>query len=362
MPAKTFIDFLGKIKAQDSPFPINVLYGFNEFLGEKVIDAFCSSFIEEKSDFNYRRFYFDSENAADWETIIDEVNSSSFFVQSRKIVVATIREEKFIALKAAEKEILKKYIEKPNPNSILVIYYSMNLSKDDYKQVKRTKIDKLLKAFNAPHTFTVDLDNIRDHEVKRYIQAYLKECGITITADALEKIHEVMDEDFISVLHQLPKLAIAGVTDRGLDSTDIDKMVSGVEAHSIWDLTDALESENTKKYLKTLDYLFLHGSKPALIIGTLVTHYNKLYIAKFLLKRNWRTGDVGAALGQHRFFLDKFIHSARSISDAQMQKILRLIYQLDFESKTSAEDFARLSLQTFAFRTRLGGAQPPFIS
>lgn len=348
-----YFSFVNSIKAGKGEFPVNILFGYNEFLGEKIIEAFCTGFIEEKSDFNYRRFYFDSENEADWETIIDEANSSSFFIRSRKLIVATIREEKYITLLKSDKELLKRYMEKPNPNSILVIYFSLNLMKDDYKQVKKLKIDKLLKEWDSPHTNAVNLDSISDNEVKAYIQSYLKGCGISITASALDKINEIKDDDFISVLHQLPKLAIADIEHKGLDSEDIDKIITGVEAHSIWDLTDAIEVEDAGKYLKTLNYLFLHGIKAALIIGTLVTHYNKIYIAKFLLKHKWPAGEIGKALGQHPFFLNKFIHSARTFSDKRLLQILNIIYQLDYESKTSGEGSARLSLQNFTFLIKL---------
>jgi len=348
-----FFDFLNRVEAGKEQLPINILYGFNEFLGEQIIRAFCKTFIEEKNDFNYRRYYFDNENESGWEDVIDEANSSNFFIQSRKIIVATIREEKQLTLKKDDKEILKNYMKNPNSNTILIIYISLNLMKDDYKQFKKLKVDKLLKEFASPHTCGVDLDGIREAEVKRYIQAYLKESGISITASALEKIIEIKDDDFISVLHQLPRLAIADIRDRGLDSEDIDKMVTGVEAHSIWDLTDAIENEDTKKYLKVLQYLFINGIKATLIIGTLVTHYNKIYIAKFLLKRNMHPDEIGKALGQHPFFLTKFINSARRFSEKRLQHILRLIYLLDYESKTSGEESARLSLQNFAFRIKL---------
>ncbi|MCX6581425.1 MAG: DNA polymerase III subunit delta [Candidatus Aminicenantes bacterium] len=353
MAEAAFFDFLNKIAARKESFPVTILYGFNEFLGEKIIDAFCSNFIEAKNDFNFRRYYADIEGEANWEEITSEANSSSFFLQSRKIIVVTIREEKYLTIKKNEKEILKEYAAHPNANTILVIYISLNLIKDDYKQVKKLKIDKLLKELDSPRMYSVDLDRIQEREVKNYIQSYLKACGVSITANALDKLMETREDDVVSVLYQLPKLAIADVQGGSLDSGDIDAMITGVEAHSIWDLADAIENEDAPRYLKILSYLFTNGIKAALIIGTLITHYNKIYIAKFLLKRKMSAGEIGRALEQHPFFLDKFIHSARNFSEKRLHDILEIIYNLDYESKTSGEDSARLSLQNFAFRIRL---------
>ncbi|UCH94061.1 MAG: DNA polymerase III subunit delta [Candidatus Aminicenantes bacterium] len=357
MPEVSFFSFLDQVKTGKETFPVTILYGFNEFLGQKIIRAFCDTFLVEKSEFNYRRYYFDSEyNETSWEEIISEANTSSFFVQSRKIIVVTIRDEKKITLQKYDGELLKTYLAKPNPNTILVIYISLNVIKDDFQQVKRQKINKLLKALNSPHLYSIDLDKISDLEVRKYIQRYLKDVGMSITASALDKIMETRDDDFISLLYQLPMLEIAAVENKSIDSEDIDKFITGVEAHSIWDLTDAIESEDAEKYLKILKYLFMNGIGATLIIGTLVTHYNKIYIAKFLLKQKFPVREIGRVLGQHPYFLNKFIHSTRSFSEKRLQHILRLIYDLDYESKTSGEESARLSLQNFAFRAKLMGA------
>jgi DNA polymerase-3 subunit delta len=354
MPEVTFFNILERIKTGKETFPVTILYGFNEFLGEKIIQASCKTFLEEKNDFNYRRYYFDPEyDETSWEEIISEAKSSSFFVQSRKIIVVIIRDEKKISLKKPDEELVAAYLKKPNPNTILVIYVSLNLMKDDFQQVKKQKITKFVKEFNSPACFVVDLDNISEIEVRRYIQRYLKDSGRTITASALDKIMEVGAENYMSVLYQLPMLEIAEVESGTIDSEDIDKLITGVEAHSIWDLTDAIESEDAEKYLKILKYLFMNGIKATLIIGTLVTHYNKIYIAKFLLKQKFSVQEIGKVLGQHPYFLNKFIQSTRGFSEKRLQQIIRMIYDLDYESKTSGEESARLSLQNFTFRIRL---------
>jgi DNA polymerase-3 subunit delta len=354
MPNVSFFSLLEQIRTGKKTFPVTVLYGFREFLGQKIIHAFSDTFLLDKSEFNYRRYYFDSEYAdTSWEEIISEANTSSFFVQSRKMIVVTIREEKKINLQKYDLNLVKNYVRNPNPNTLLVIYISLNANKDDFQQIKRQKISKLLKELNSPHCYSINLDNIPDSEIRRYIQNFLKNAGRTITASALEKIMEVNEEDSVSVLYQLPMLEIAAVENSSIDSEDIDKMITGVEAHSIWDLTDAIEGEDAQKYLKILKYLFINGIGASLIIGTLVTHYNKIYIAKFLLKQNFPAQEIGRALGQHPYFLNKFISSARNFSEKRLQHILRLIYDLDYESKTSGEESARLSLQNFAFRIKL---------
>lgn len=349
----TFFEFLERMKTGDRNLAFVALHGFNEFLGEMAIQSLCEHFLESKSDFNYRRFYFDAEGSASWEEIISEAKSSSFFIQARKILVSVIREEKWIGLNKSDRQLLKDYFSNPNPSAVLVLYFSLNTTKDTHKQIKKSKISPLLSELDVPQGISIDLDRISERAVTEYIKRYLKERGITITASALEKVIELKGEDYASIINQLPKFEIFQHPENSLDAQDIEKILTGIEPHSIWDLTEAIENEDVVKYLLILKYLFINGVKPTFILGTLITHYNKIYTAKFLLKHNFPVPDIGKVLQQPYFILNKFIASVKRFSERRLQRILKIIYQMDLEMKTGGEELARISLQNFIFQIKL---------
>ncbi len=266
-----------------------------------------------------------------------------------------IRETRKLTIDKTSKDLLKKYIQNPNLNSTLITYLSLNTMKDDFKQLKKQKITALLKDLESPHTLAVDLDNLYEREVKNYIKSYLKQRGITITPAAVEKILEMKGDDLASIINQMNKFEIADIAgeERVLDADDVDWVITGIESHSIWDLTEAIEIEDIPKYLKVLQYLFVNGIKPAFIIGTLITYYNKIFTAKFLMKQKYSASEIGKALQQPSFILDKFIRSVRNFSKARLLAILDIIYKLDYESKTASEDSACISLQNFIFQVKL---------
>ena len=80
MPSHSFFEFFNSLDNKNDVKPVNFFYGFNEFMGEVLIRKISSGFLEEKSDFNFRRFYFDSDDAHSWPQIIEEAKSSSFFL------------------------------------------------------------------------------------------------------------------------------------------------------------------------------------------------------------------------------------------------------------------------------------------
>jgi DNA polymerase III delta subunit len=70
------------------------------------------------------------------------------------------------------------------------------------------------------------------------------------------------------------------------------------------------------------------------------------------MKHHFSIPDIGKVLQQPPFILNKFIAQVRNFSDFKIQEALKLIYELDYESKTCGEDSARISLQNFIFQVK----------
>jgi len=352
MPEAAFFPFLNRLQAEKKCPPLLLLYGFNEFLGEQIVAAVARAFGQERSEFNFKRYYFDGESEASWEEILDEANSSSFFLSAQRVLTLVLRDEKKVALNAAAKKAFAAYLQKPNPHAILIVYVSLDLSRDEFKRVKKEKLSRLREALESPHTVSIDLDRIGEGEIKAFIKSTLNERKIAISAGAIDRIQEIMADNFISILHQLPKLEAAAAKSLSIGSEQVDELITGVSSHSIWDLTEAIEREDAAAYLDILKYLCINGGKPSFIIGTRISSYPKIYTAKFLLRRRFSTADIGRVLQQPPFILNKFIALVRNFPDAKIQGVLDLIYRLDYESKTSGEESARLSLQSFIFQVK----------
>jgi DNA polymerase III delta subunit len=347
-----FFAFLNRIASRKDLPPVIILFGFNEFLGEKILHSLAQGVLQEKNEFNYKRYYFDDEENR-WDEIISEARSSSFFFSSRKILAAVIRDEKRLTVHPAEKKVIQQYVQNPNPHTSLVVFVSLDLLRDDFKQIRKTKLAVFLKVFDSPASVMIDLDRTSESDIKEYIKQYLRDRKITITASAIERMLEIKGDDFISVLQQLPKLEVAVAQSKSLDTEDIDEMITGISSHSIWDLTEAIELEDVPRYLNILKYLFINGIRPSFIIGTLIAHYHKIYTAKFLLRQHFSFQDIGQVLQQPAFVLNKFMALVKDFPDFKIQEILKLIYKLDLESKTGGEDAARVSLQNFIFQVHL---------
>jgi len=333
--------------------PVCLIHGFYEFLGEKVIDRYTRTYLEAKTDFNFRRVYLDEKGNFDWNGLIMELRSSSFFVQSKKLLVVMIRDPQALVIKKADREILKEYLQSPNPHAAMILYVSLPILKDDYQNLKKTKIKALRELLSGPGILTVTLDTLPEGAVVQYVRRELEQMGLRITPDGVEKMLEILGEDPALIIHQLPKFGIYQARDQQIDSRDVEMILTGFQSHSIWDLIRAVEEEDLEGYLGILQYLFMNGYKPVFVLGTLIGHFHKILVAKILLDKRYPVQQIGRLLNQPGFFLQSFIQSVRRFSAGRLARILKVIYRMDYESKTGGENLARLNLQNFLLRLKL---------
>ena len=342
------------LRKQEDSYPVVIIYGFNEFLGEKIIKLLTKIIIKKKNDFNFQRFYFEKDSNLTWQNLIDEVKTSSFFVESKKIVIGVVRESNKFKVNKSDLELLKNYFQNPNKNAIFVVYFSLNLSKDDFKMFYSREIKPFLTKFkDCKNILSVNLDNVKEYEFKKLVFNYFKEKGISISAEAMDKIIDLKGDNYLSFIPQLEKIEVVRKNKDVIDSEDIENNITGLNPHSIWDLSDSLEKNDVKRYLETLNYFFLNGISPSLIIGTLITNYHRIFTAKFLLRHNYPAKDIGRLLNQPSYFLNQFLNKVKNLKEDKLKKILNLIYKLDYSSKTSGEEHTKLLLQNLIFEIKL---------
>ncbi len=332
--------------------PVIFLHGFYEFLGEIALNRLVELFLPEKTEMNYRRCYFDGEEALSWSDLLQEAASASFFVRGRRVLAAVIRERKYLGLPGKEvQQEIQAYLREPNPNTLLVIYLSLDLGRDDYKGLK-SKVDAMRRFLAHDNVLAVDLNRAGGAEISAYARSYFSNQGIKITPAAQERLLDILGNEPAQIIQQLPKLAMAAAESKVIDSGDVDSVITGISSHSIWELTEAVEKGDICAYLNILRFLFRNSIAPTFIIGTLVAYYNRIFIAKFLLQQKFGVSDIGRVLNQPSFLLDSFIRLVKGFSPARIDGVCRLLRRLDGGAKSNGEEWARSALQNLIFELR----------
>lgn len=333
--------------------PVMFLSGYYEFVGEWVIERAARHFLNEINDFNFRRYYQDSDDQATWQEVLSEAGNATFFIQDRKVVVFILRDKARIPPKAEDMEALSAYLEKANSNTLLIIYVSLEFSPDDFKFFKKQKLDTWAAQLDASPAVWVDLDRVESGEIETWIRRQAEQSGVKLGGTALNRMFELWADEPLRLLPHVPKVLASVVPGQEVAVEDVEKLVSGMTTHSIWDLIDAVEKADVQAYMSILKYLIISGVKPPVIVGTLVTHYNKVLMAKMLLRNRVANQEIGRILKQPPFILNRFLKMVSTISEHHMRKILQLLYQLDYESKQAGEASSRLLLETFILELKV---------
>jgi len=348
-------DFFRLMTACDQgrqPAPVVFMHGYYEFLGETVICRLGELFLPEKNDQSYHRYYLDGEEGPGWSEILQEAARPSFFIQTKRMLVLVIRDKKFLSMpgKEVQKEI-KAYLENPNVNALLVVYLSLDLSRDDYKALKG-KIEAFRRFLAHENVLDVDLNRAGSSEIRSYLKSYFNKQDIKISVAAQERLLDILGNEPAAIIQQLPKLSLVAAETKSIDSADVESVITGISSHSIWELTEAVEKGDICAYLKILRFLFRNSIAPTFIIGTLVAYYNRIYLGKFLLQQRFGVQDIGRVLNQPSFLLNSFINLVRGFSMARLQSTCALLRRLDGGAKSNGEEWARSALQNLIFELR----------
>ncbi len=335
------------------PVPLLLLSGYYEFVGEWLIAWAARHFLREVSPLNCRRIYQDGDEACSWAELLAEAGSASFFVQERKLLVYILRDKGKAVPDAQDLQLLLDYVQDPNPNTLIVVYLSLEFSPDDFKLFRKQKLDALAAKLEAGNLAWIDLDQADSREIETWIRSQAEASRVRLGAVAMARMFELWADEPLRLLPHVPKVLASAAPGQEVAVEDVEKLVTGMTTHSIWDLIDAVEKLDVQGYMSILKYLVINGVKPPVIVGTLVTHYNKVLMAKLLQKNRVANAEIGRILKQPPFILNRFLRMVQTVSDAHLRRILQLLYQLDYESKQAGEASAQLLLETFILELKV---------
>jgi len=293
---------------------VMLLSGYYEFVGEWIIGWAAKQFLGEVTQFNLFRYYQDSEESVSWNEVLAEAGSASFFVQDRKVLVLILRDKSKAVPNADEINLLTRYLEKPNPDTLIIVYQSLEFSPDDFKLFRKQKLDPLAEKLAALPLIWIDLDKADSREIETWIRRQAEYADVKLGTVAMNRMFELWADEPLRLLPHVPKVLAAVPPGQEVAVEDVEKLVTGMTTHSIWDLIDAVEQLDVKGYMSILKYLVISGVKPPVIVGTLVTHYNKVLLAKMLQKSRVGSQEIGRILKQPPFILNRFLRMVSTVS------------------------------------------------
>ena len=292
---------------------IYLLYGTNYFLIKREIEKIKLENNIESIDVNN----YNLENTI-LDNILDDALTLSLFSQKKMIIV----DNSYIFTPSVRKkgldhniDLLNKYIENPNPDTILI--FVINEEKID----KKKKIVKLIKINGNVIEFN-EVKNI-DAFIKNELNDY-KMDAVTINSF----VNRVGDNLAI-ITSEIEKLKLYKNDDKIITKDDVFNVCSEQIDVDMNELTNSIVSKNISKSLKIYNELIKQGEEPLQIIIRLANQFRIIYQSKELTKKGYSNKDIADILGIHPYRVKKALEISYKFPSKELLSILKKLSRID---------------------------------
>lgn len=296
--------------------PVYFLMGEEPYYIDKISNYIQNNVLDEvERDFNQTILYGkDSE-------ILDVVSAAKRFPMMANHQVIIVKEAQ--ELKKFE-DILLSYIENPLTSTILVFNYK-------YKSIKKTtKLYKRLEKIGV----TFESKKLRDYEVPKWIEAYVKREGIEISPEGVMMLSEFLGTDLSKIVNEIEKLLISlPENEKKITPAIIERNIGISKDFNQFELTNALGTKNILKANQIVNY-FSKNEKNYPLVVTISALYNFFSsLIKFYVVRKLPRQEIAATLGINPYFIGQYETASKKYSYAKASEIISLLREYDMKSK-----------------------------
>ena len=210
---------------------------------------------------NLTKIKFDLDNRSIFD-LLEELNTSSFFSESKVVVVYNIKED------LADDRLIK-YILNPNPLN----YLFLSIKSDKYNLYESLKKNSLI----------IDNKTLDPKEFEDYVLNVSKSLGYNIEKDALSEIVKRSKDDYNLLNNNLDKILNYKLDYKNININDVNQLITLDLDDNIFNLVDEVIKNNKNKAYDIYKKLVKNNTDYSLILGSLIFKFREMAITKRLI-------------------------------------------------------------------------------
>lgn len=251
--------------------------------------------------------------------MMDVLSAANRFPMMSPVQVVLVKEAQDIP---KEKwELLAKYLEHPQPQTILVFCYRHK------KFDKRSKVYKAIDKVGVVYEHPV----IYDNQLPAWIAQYVKDHGFAITQKAAVLLADHIGVDLGKIANELDKVFVSIKAASTIDEVVIERNVGISKDYNVFELTKAIGERNVEKCNRIVNH-FAANPKENPIQLILPTLYN--YFVKIMLYHQVQNkAEAAKELGVNAFFLRDYQTAAANYPLGKLASCIGYLYDTDLRSK-----------------------------
>ena len=288
------------------------IYGIDEYLIKTKINEILNE--HNLTNIDITTYEFD-DNLSD---IINDASTISLFTSKKAIIVNNAN----IFKSGINTEILEKYIENPNLDTILIFVLK------EEKLDERRKITKLLRT----KTKVLELN-------KSNINSVVKDMfkGYKIDNNTIDYFVKRVGDNLLILENESVKLKLYK-EDKNISIDDIDELITKNIDIDLFKLIDAIISKDKDTAITIYNEMLKQKEEPIAIIITLANQIRIMYQTKELYKLGYRENEIASILNIHPFRVKKAHEKNSKYSSNTLLKLLNNLATLDLNIKKGLVD------------------------
>ncbi|MDD4839331.1 MAG: DNA polymerase III subunit delta [Clostridia bacterium] len=290
--------------------PVYIVKGGDSYLREKAAKIFQGLVAREYSDFNFSVMSL-SDGA---NSVVDALQTMPVFDEKRIVLVKETAEKQL----EANLKILDKYIEDPNPTSVLVLF----AEGDNLKPLeKKTEI--------------VDCGRLEDAELIYEIEKILEVEPVRTMDDGAKRMLISFTQGNLSrIANELLKLK--SYVEEKITSDDVRELVFPDIETRIYELSSAMSERNNAQALKVLDAFIKDAVSPNAVFGLLINQYRRMLHIN--LSKEESVEELAKILGVQTGAVFRLKRVAKNYTQIKLKKIVEMLAEMQYKIVSESVD------------------------
>ncbi len=291
---------------------------------------------------NFSLFEFDLSET-DLAEILDRVRTPSLMAPFQVFFVKGVKNLFGRGSNDEKLSAIEEYCNHPNPDALIVFVADhISIPADVRKmEIQDKERYQRIRDTMGQYCGIVELARVEEGEAVRWISDYCAEKNVKIEPDGARELVDALGGDMMMISNELEKLMLYVGAKNRITLGDIETMVLAAKQRSLYELTDAVSSQDRVRALEILDAILASGDGEEAAIGHIYMLAKTFRQMLIILERNVRDQrTLWAALWQGfrvpPFAADDVIRQARRYkSRRDLTRAIRLIAKADLALRSN---------------------------
>jgi DNA polymerase-3 subunit delta len=309
---------------------IYLYHGASEYLLRKEINKLLAKLkVDEHNVVKYDLM------ESEFVDVIEELQTISFFQGQKVVLLSSILE--LYDLNQYDQDRFISYLEKPNPDTILIMY-SSKIKEDE---------SEMSKALNL-YAKIIKMQDIDKKELPNLIRKNFNDDDYQINGSAITELIERTNGDFQAIEQEITKLKLYAYDQKFIDVKAIRLLVSKNLDENMYELLSAILNKEKTKAIQIYYDLLVTNVQPVQIIGYISNRVRDLIHTSLLVSRNYTTDMIAKhfKISDGRAYY--MVRDAKRLNINELESYLQQLSDLDFDIKSGNID-PRLGVELFLF-------------